>query len=61
MNEAETRAGCIDPALAAAGRSKVKDSRAKHEYPVTPWRLDGAGKYGKVLSDFQRYLCAGQA
>jgi hypothetical protein len=61
MNEAETRAGRIDPALAAAGRGKVKDSRIKHGHSVTPWRPDGAGKYAKVFSGFQRYLCAGQA
>ena len=60
MNKAQTRTGRIDLAL-AAGRGTVKGSRVKHEYPVTPGRLDGAGKYGKAFSGFQRYLCAVQA
>jgi len=50
MNEAETRAEHIDPALAAAGWGKVEGSRVRREYPITLGRLEGAGKRGKALS-----------
>lgn len=35
MNEAETRADHIDPALRAAGRDVVKGSRVRREFPIT--------------------------
>jgi len=50
MNEAETRAEHIDPALAAAGWGKVAGSRIRREYPITLGRLEGAGKRGKPLT-----------
>jgi len=50
MNEAETRAEHIDPALAAAGWGVVEGSRIRREYPITLGRLEGAGKRGKALS-----------
>lgn len=50
MNEAETRAEHIDPALAAAGWGVVDGSRIRREYPITMGRLEGAGKRGKALS-----------
>ena len=50
MNEAETRAEYIDPALAAAGWGRVEGSRVRREYPITLGRLEGAGKRGKALS-----------
>jgi type I restriction enzyme R subunit len=50
MNEAETRAEHIDPALAAAGWSVVEGSRIRHEYPITLGRLEGYGRRGKALS-----------
>ncbi|CAG0970302.1 partial Type-1 restriction enzyme R protein, partial [Rhodocyclaceae bacterium] len=50
MNEAETRAEHIDPALAAAGWGKVEGSRIRREYPITLGRLEGAGRRGKALS-----------
>lgn len=50
MNEAETRAGHIDPALAAAGWGVVEGSRIRREYPITPGRIEGAGRRGKALS-----------
>jgi type I restriction enzyme R subunit len=50
MNEAETRAEHIDPALAAAGWGVVAGSRIRREYPITLGRLEGAGKRGKALS-----------
>jgi type I site-specific restriction endonuclease len=50
MNEAETRAEYIDPALAAAGWGRVEGSRIRREYPITLGRLEGAGKRGKPLT-----------
>ena len=50
MNEAETRAEHIDPALALAGWGVVEGSRVRREYPITLGRLEGAGKRGKALS-----------
>ena len=50
MNEAETRAEYIDPALKAAGWGVVDSSRIRREYPITLGRLEGGGKRGKALS-----------
>ena len=41
MNEAETRADYIDPALTAAGWSVVEGSRIRREYPITLGRIEG--------------------
>lgn len=50
MNEAETRAEHIDPALKAAGWGVVEGSRVRREYPITLGRLEGGGKRGKPLT-----------
>jgi len=50
MNEAETRAEYIDPALKAAGWGVVEGSRIRREYPITPGRIDGQGRRGKGLT-----------
>ncbi len=50
MNEAETRAEHIDPALKAAGWGVVESSRIRREYPITLGRLEGGGKRAKALS-----------
>lgn len=50
MNEAETRAEHIDPALKAAGWGVVESSRIRREYPITLGRLEGSGKRAKALS-----------
>jgi type I restriction enzyme R subunit len=50
MNEAETRAEHIDPALVAAGWGVVAGSRIRREYPITLGRLEGTGKRGKALT-----------
>ena len=50
MNEAETRADHIDPALATAGWGVVDGSRIRREYPIAPGRLEGYGRRGKSLS-----------
>ncbi len=49
MNEAETRAEHIDPALAAAGWGVVEGSRILREHPITPGRIEGLGRRGKPL------------
>jgi len=50
MNEAETRAEHIDPALKAAGWGVVEGSRVLREYPITLGRIEGHGRRGKALS-----------
>ena len=50
MNEAETRADHIDPALKAAGWGVAEGSRIRREFPITPGRLEGHGKRGKSLT-----------
>ena len=50
MNEAETRAEHIDPALAAAGWGVVEGSRIRREYPITLGRLEGQGRRGQALT-----------
>jgi type I restriction enzyme, R subunit len=50
MNEAETRAEHIDPALAAAGWGVDEGSRIRREYIITLGRLDGAGRRSKALT-----------
>jgi type I restriction enzyme R subunit len=50
MNEAETRAEYIDPALKTAGWGVVDGSRIRREYPITPGRIEGQGRRGKPLT-----------
>ena len=50
MNEAETRADHIDPALKAAGWGVVHGSRIRREYPITLGRLEGQGRRAKPLT-----------
>ena len=47
MNEAETRAEHIDPALRAAGWGVVEGSRILREFQITQGRLQGAGTRAK--------------
>src|SRR5439155_334464 len=49
MNEAETRAEHIDPALKAAGWGVVEGSRIRREYLIAPGRIEGHGWRGKPL------------
>ncbi len=49
MNEAETRAEYIDPALKAAGWGVVESSRIQREYSIAPGRIEGHGQRGKPL------------
>jgi len=46
MNEAETRAELIAPALKEAGWGEVKGSPVRREF-ITPVRLQGGGKRSK--------------
>jgi len=50
MNEAETRAEHIDPALAVAGWGVAEGSRILREYPITLGRIEGLGRRGKPLT-----------
>jgi type I restriction enzyme R subunit len=50
MNEAETRAEHVDPALQAAGWGVVEGSRVHREYPIAPGRIEGYGQRGKALT-----------
>jgi type I restriction enzyme, R subunit len=50
VNEAETRAEYIDPALASCGWGVVEGSRIRREYAITPGRLEGLGRRGKGLT-----------
>jgi type I restriction enzyme R subunit len=50
MNEAETRAEHIDPALKAAGWGVIEGSRIRREYPITLGRIESHGRRGKPLT-----------
>ena len=53
MNESETRAEHIDPALKAAGWGVVDGSRILREYHITPGRIEGGGRKGKAeIADY---------
>ena len=53
MNEAETRAELIDPALAAAGWGVVEGSKSLREYRITAGRIEGRGRLGKAnIADY---------
>ncbi len=48
MNEAETRAELIDPALKAAGWGVVPDSHVRREFGITLGRLEGSGRRARA-------------
>jgi len=50
MNEAETRAEHVDPALKAAGWGVVEGSKILREYSISPGRIEGNGRRGKALT-----------
>ena len=53
MNEAETRAEHIDPALKAAGWGVVDGSRVLREYGITQGQLQGGGTRSKAqIADY---------
>jgi type I restriction enzyme R subunit len=47
VNESDTRAQHIDPALAAAGWGVVDGSRIRREFAITPGRIEGHGRRAK--------------
>lgn len=49
MNEAETRAELIDPALASAGWGTVEGSKVLREFHITPGRIEADGRRAKPL------------
>jgi type I restriction enzyme R subunit len=49
MNESETRAEHIDPALQAAGWGVVEGSRILRGYPITLGRIEGHGRRASAL------------
>lgn len=49
MNESETRAELIDPALAAAGWGSVEDSIVRREFQITDGRIQIGGRRSKQL------------
>ncbi|MFN8220177.1 MAG: hypothetical protein U0S12_08630 [Fimbriimonadales bacterium] len=53
MNEAETRAEHIDPALQSAGWGTVEARESCGEYAISPGRIEGHGKRAKAkLADY---------
>ncbi len=48
MNEAETRAEKIDPALKSASWGEVERSRIQWEYAIVPGRIEGQGRRGRT-------------
>jgi hypothetical protein len=49
MNEAETRAEHIDPAIKAAGWGVIEGSRVHREYLIPPGRMEAYGRRGWPL------------
>jgi type I restriction enzyme, R subunit len=49
MNEAETRAEHIDPALTRAGWGVIDGSRIRREYSIAPGRIEGPGRRACAL------------
>ena len=53
MNESETRAEHIDPALKAAGWGVVEGSKILREHRITAGRIEGRGRRGKAdIADY---------
>ncbi len=49
MNEADTRANLIDPALKAAGWNEVDGSKVLREFVIAPGRIEGRGKKRSIV------------
>ena len=56
MNEAETRAEHIDPALKAAGWGVVEGSRVLREHGITLGRLQGSGRGARAKAEIADYV-----
>jgi hypothetical protein len=63
MNEAETRAEHVDPALKAAGWGAIEGSQVRREYPITLRRIGFLGnkshRFEIEKSWFENWLCVG--
>jgi len=55
MNEAETRAELVDPALKAAGWGVVEGSKILREYTISPGRIEGNGRRKKRLMPWEYF------
>ena len=58
MNEAETRAEPIVPALARAGWGVVEGSRIRREYPIPHGRIEGRGERGMYEPTQPSTICS---
>ena len=53
MNEAETRAELIDPALTAAGWGGIEGTKVLREYKITPGKIQtGGGRSKPMIADY---------
>ena len=52
MNEAETRAELIDPALRAAGWGVVEGSKIHREYPISAGKIQVGGRGKRDIADY---------
>ena len=52
MNETETRAELIDPALREAGWGVVEGSRVRREFPITNTHKPGVRNYSQIKADY---------
>jgi len=52
MNEAETRAELIDPALKAAGWGVVEGSKIHREYPISAGKIQVGGRGKRDIADY---------
>ena len=50
MNEADTRANLIDPALKSAGWGDAEGSKILREFVIAPGRIEGHGKKRRGVS-----------
>ena len=52
MNEAETRAELIDPALKAAGWGVTEGSKIHREYPISAGKIQTGGRGKRDIVDY---------
>jgi len=58
MNEAETRAELIDPALKAAGWGVTEGSKVHREYPISAGKIQTGGRGKRDIADYVLYTKA---
>ena len=52
MNETETRAELIDPALREAGWGVIEGTRVRREFPITNTHKPGVRNYSQIKADY---------